>query len=72
MEKAVLIIQKSKNFNIAHVIIATHSSKALREGLISFAKKFEEEFSNYIDQAHEVSRFSSANELVAHYFSFLP
>ena len=72
MENAALIIQKSENFNIAHVIIATHASKALREGLISFSKKFDEKFSEYIDQAYEVSRFSTATELVSQYFSFLP
>ena len=72
MENAALIIQKSDNFNIAHVIIATHTSKALREGLLSFSKKFDEKFSEYIDQSHEVSRFSTATELVTHYFSFLP
>ena len=72
MEYATLIVQKSENFNIAHVIIATHTSKALREGLISFSKKFDEKFSEYIEQSHEVSRFATAIELITSYFSFLP
>lgn len=72
LENAVVIAQKSIQFPIVYILIATSTSKSLRNGLNSFIKHFELKFFNMIENAIDLSVFSSASKIVLQSFSFLP
>jgi len=72
LENAVVIAQKSIKFPTVYILIATSTSKSLRNGLNSFIKRFEIKFSNIIENVIDFSVFSSASKIVLQSFSFLP
>ncbi|MFX0181391.1 MAG: hypothetical protein ACFE78_14510 [Candidatus Hodarchaeota archaeon] len=72
LENAVVIAQKSIEFPVVYILIATSTSKSLKNGLNTFIKHFELKFSKFLEKIIDFSVFSSASEIVFQSFSFLP
>jgi hypothetical protein len=72
LENAVVIAQRSIQFPILYLLIATNTSRSLKHGLNSFIKRFEVKFFNLIENSIDMSVFSSASEIILQSFSFLP
>ena len=72
LEKAIVIAQKSKQFPIMYILIATSTSKSLKNGLNSFVRKFETKFTNSIEIAITSGQTLPASEIILDTFSFLP
>lgn len=72
LSRAVLIIERSKEHELACILLSTRSSKILRRSLGKFASRFEKDYSRFLSKAHDVGQFESANTLVEDCFSFLP
>jgi len=72
LEKAVVIARKSKQFPIMYILIATSTSKSLKNGLNSFVRKFETTFANSIENAIKSGQVLPASEIILDTFSFLP
>ncbi len=72
LEKAVVIAQKSKQFPIVYILIATSTSKSLKNSLNSFIKNFETKFSNTIESAINSRQILPATDIILDTFSFLP
>jgi hypothetical protein len=72
LEKAVVIAQKSKQFPIVYILIATSTSKSLKNGFNSFVRKFEITFARSIENAIKSGQTLPASEIILDTFSFLP
>ncbi len=72
LEDAIVIAHKSTKFPLIYILIATSTSKSLRNGLDTFVERFETKFKKRIDQALISSQVLTASEIVSETFSFLP
>jgi hypothetical protein len=72
LANAMLLVQRSKQYPVACIVVATKVSKMLRDGLRVFAQKFFESFANKFNELSDVSKFAPASELVAESFPFIP
>jgi hypothetical protein len=72
LEKAIVIAHKSKQFPLFYILIATNTSKSLKNGLNMFVKRFETQFNDAIDNAIITGRILPASEIISDTFSFLP
>lgn len=72
LEEAVIIIEESRKFPVACVLIATKSTRSLREALASFSKRFFTKFAPNFAMPSDISQFDPAITLVADRFSFIP
>jgi len=72
LEKAVVIARKSRQFPIVYILIATSTSKSLKNGLNTFVKQFEAKFTNAIENAIISGQVLPASEIISEAFSFLP
>jgi hypothetical protein len=72
LENGVLVLQRTYKFSVACVLVATKSSQTLRHALDEFAENFYDRYSEFFDNPSEVSRFTSAIELVDEHFGFVP
>nr|MDO8111150.1 hypothetical protein [Candidatus Sigynarchaeota archaeon] len=71
LDKAKLIMKQSgAPFNVVFVLIASKSTKALRNALDSFATKFLSRFSNEIGKDNEKSKYSTSIEFIRECFPF--
>ena len=67
-----MIAQKSSKHPVFYILIATKTSKSLKNSLTSFIKLFEIKFSSILENPIEVGKFSAATEIIYDVFSYLP
>ena len=72
VKEATLIVERSKDFNIACVLIVTKSTASLRNALDCFAEQFFTEFSQFFSELHRVDHFKPAIKLIEECFPFVP
>ncbi len=72
MDEGIMILQRSQTTRIACVLVATRSSRTLRDGLKLFSEKFYAQFKEHLADPHEISLFTTASKFVADCFPFLP
>jgi hypothetical protein len=72
LEKASLIINRSKTKNFACVLFSHRTSKSLREALNFFTKKFEELFGEYVTDVTNHDQFKDVVGIVSNSFPFVP
>lgn len=75
LAQAVLILQREEETSVASILISTKSSKSLKNALVSFHKKFIEQFSQQLKifgTGGDTSYFKNASELVLQCFPFIP
>jgi hypothetical protein len=72
LENAIVIAQKSSTHPVFYILIATRTSKSLKNSLNSFIKHFEIKFSGILEMPINSGKFSAANEIVLDVFSHLP
>ncbi len=72
LEQIILILQRSDQFPIVCMLIASKSSKFLRAALYSFSTKFIDRFSEHLSTPTETNDFKSAVELIHEHFAFVP
>lgn len=72
LEQAVLLMQRSEKFTVACVLVATKSSRSLRQALDAFADKFFKKFSPFFSEPSNIDNFETASDLIKDYFSFIP
>jgi hypothetical protein len=71
MEKGIMILHHSRNITVG--LIASKSSKLLRESLLKFSMDFETKFKFELNQSiKEMNAYSGACELIEKYFSNFP
>ncbi|MBY9008670.1 MAG: hypothetical protein KGD74_02235 [Candidatus Lokiarchaeota archaeon] len=72
LENAIVIAQKSSTYPVFYILIATRTSKSLKNSLNSFIKHFEIKFSSILDNPINYAKFSAATEIILDIFSHLP
>jgi len=72
LEGAVLLIKRAENYPIASVLVASKSSRLLKESLNTFNEKFIKEFSKFFGKFTKQTNFDPARHLVDEYFPFIP
>lgn len=72
MEKGVLLLSTEFKHPVASVLVASKSSRVLREGLAAFTRQFIEAFGQYIDKNKSTDVFNDAKKLVGSCFGFIP
>lgn len=72
LDKATLILQHSEKYPIACVLVTTRSSRALRNALDTFVRRFIEEHSIKFDALYETEAFKSTSRIVEECFPFVP
>jgi hypothetical protein len=72
MEKGVLLINRDPKYPVASVLIASKSSRVLRDALTTFNRKFVEKFGQHLDKNESIEVFKGAKDLVDSCFSFIP
>jgi len=72
LDQALLIIKRNEDYPIACVLIATKSTKSLRQALNSFSDKFITQFSQFFSETSMVSNFEPASSLILECFPFVP
>ena len=73
MDNGIMILQRTQLEKVACVLVATKSSRTLRDGLQLFAKRFYEQFSEHLgDELINKEYFDPASTLVTECFPFLP
>lgn len=72
LDEGIMIIHRSKEYDIACVLISSKSSRALREGLGEFAERFYSTFSDAFKESWSTSKFDDATVIVDDCFSFIP
>ena len=72
LKQAMLIVKESKQYPIACVLVATKSTRSLRNALNSFANSFFVEFSSLFSNTSNIDNFNSASKLVDIKFGFIP
>ncbi|MBN2154257.1 MAG: hypothetical protein JW839_22575 [Candidatus Lokiarchaeota archaeon] len=72
MEKGVLLINRNDKRPVASVLVASKSSRVLRDGLAAFNRQFVDRFARVMDRDKSVDGFSEAKQLVESCFSFIP
>jgi hypothetical protein len=69
--RGILILHHSKHITVG--LVATKSSKLLRDSLIKFTKDFEKKFARKLKQSiNEMNEYRTAYELIEKYFSNFP
>ncbi len=72
MEQGVLLIHQDNKHPVASVLVASKSSRVLRDGLAAFNHKFVDRFGQYLDKNVSIEVFSDAKKLVESCFAFIP
>nr|MDO8110324.1 hypothetical protein [Candidatus Sigynarchaeota archaeon] len=72
LDEGTMILQRSQVKNIACVLVATRTSRALRDGLRLFSERFYERFKDDLVDPINKEAFTPAAALVAECFPFLP
>jgi len=72
LSEGVLIVQRSRASNVACVLVATKSSRALRDGLHLFSERFGTQYGPLISDPINKALFEPASSLIAECFPFLP
>lgn len=72
LENAIVIAQKSSTYPVFYILIATRTSKSLKNSLNSFAKHFEVKFSSILEKPTDFGKLSAATEIILDVFSYLP
>ncbi len=72
LTKGVLILQRNQQSNIACILVATRSSRTLKEALIRFTERFCQEYGQFFSEKSDIMRFAPAGKLVAECFPFVP
>lgn len=72
LDDAVLIMERSKEYPVACVLVSTKSSRYLKQALKSFSTRFFIEFKDSFSMPHDTSKFDPAENLVNEFFNFLP
>ena len=72
LEQAILFIKHNVSYPVASVLIASKTSKSLRNGLEQFNDQFIAKFSESLETANYISQFSGAVEIVKKVFEFVP
>ncbi|MHA1368367.1 MAG: hypothetical protein ACTSWN_05680 [Promethearchaeota archaeon] len=72
MEHALLIVERSTEYEVAFAFVASRASQILHDGLKLFAEKFIIQFKEDLANPHEVSQFESVKSLIDECFPFVP
>jgi hypothetical protein len=72
LEDAVILMDKSIQYHVACVLLASKSTQTLRHALESFADEFFEKYSGFFDLIGDLGKFAGATELVEEHFTFVP
>ncbi len=72
LEDAVLLVQRSEKFPVACVLLASKSSRTLRDSLQLFAAQFFIQYESFLASPSDTGQFASATSLVERYFNFVP
>jgi hypothetical protein len=72
MDRAVLLIHHDKTHSIASILIASKSSKSLKDALKKFNENFITVFSSNLDEERKVGSFKESQEIVDKIFDFVP
>ena len=71
LEEGILIMRESKHVTVG--LVASKSSKLLRESVIKFTRDFEEKFERELKKSvKDMSQYTGAYELIERYFSNFP
>ncbi|MBN2151809.1 MAG: hypothetical protein JW839_10205, partial [Candidatus Lokiarchaeota archaeon] len=71
-ESAVIFAHRSTQYPVACIMVATRSSRVLRDALKTFAEKFYTRYGPHFSNTSESNAFESATGLVAESFPFVP
>ena len=72
MDRAVLLIHHDKTHSIASILIASKSSKSLKDALKKFNANFITVFRSNLDDERKVGSFKESQEIVDKIFDFVP
>ncbi len=72
MEQGVLLIHQDGKHPVASVLVASKSSRVLRDGLAAFNRRFIENFAQHLDKNENIEVFNDAKKLVDSCFAFIP
>ncbi|MHA1460629.1 MAG: hypothetical protein ACTSO8_04025 [Promethearchaeota archaeon] len=72
MDRAVLLIHHDKTHSIASILIASKSSKSLKDALKKFNENFITVFRSNLDDERKVGSFKESQEIVDKIFDFVP
>ncbi|MFX0102145.1 MAG: hypothetical protein ACFFCS_21445 [Candidatus Hodarchaeota archaeon] len=72
LDEGIMIIQQGKIDNVAYVLVATKSSRMLRDSLRLFSERFHAQYSQYFVDPINKALFEPASELVSECFPFIP
>ncbi|MHA1731906.1 MAG: hypothetical protein ACTSU5_08175 [Promethearchaeota archaeon] len=72
MTRAVLIVQHSDDYPASCVLVASNSSKVLRNTLRDFTRHFFAEYGPHLKTPNNLTPFRGAVRLVREYFPFVP
>ena len=72
LDQAILFIKHNISYPVASILIASKTSKSLRNGLEQFNDQFIAKFSESIEAANKISQFRGAVEIVEKIFEFIP
>ncbi len=71
-EDAVIFAHRSTQYPVACMLVATKSSRVLRDALKTFAEKFYARYAPHFSNTSETGAFESATTFVAESFPFIP
>jgi len=72
LEKGVVIMHHTKHSPYIFLLVATHTSKSLRNAIGKFAELFDQQFPDSEDKTFNLGRYSSAKIFVDACFPFVP
>ena len=72
LTQAILILRRSERLPAACVLVASRPSRALRDALDGFARRFFEEYSEQFAHSSNISLFAGATQFIEEYFPFVP
>ncbi|MHA1298041.1 MAG: hypothetical protein ACTSO9_01200 [Candidatus Helarchaeota archaeon] len=71
LDKAILIVQRNKEYSVVCVLIASKSSQFLRDSIRSFLRNFIRDFSPYFSDPSNQNNFLPAEKMISKYFPFV-
>nr|MDO8113191.1 hypothetical protein [Candidatus Sigynarchaeota archaeon] len=72
LDEAVIIIQQCPGVDASCLLVATRSTRSLRNALAVFAGEFHSHFAKALEHPNKVSAFEPASALVKQCFGFIP
>ena len=72
LDRAILILQRSKHYPTVCVLVANKSSQSLRRALDSFSERFDSKYSQHFSLPIQTKPFETGIDLIRECFPFVP